>query len=70
MPTPTEKPIDQVTVSLSDGDFCRLVGNVLTEEIFRTDLKGRIEVKEIGEQRTTGSHGWIINCAFIQAEDV
>ena len=68
MPTPTEKPIDQVTVSLSDADFCRLVGNVLTEEIFRTDLKGRIEVESV-DYNDTGV-AWEVKCAFIQAEDV
>ena len=69
MPTPTKKPVDLVTVSLSDADFMRVVGDSMAE-VLNHEYNGRIEVIRIGvEKREVGPDRWVAECAFIPRDD-
>ena len=68
MSKPTDKPVDRVTVSLSDADFKRIVAKAVDDEILRADYSGRIEVTEITPLLDDERDGWLINCLFIPAE--
>ena len=68
MPTPTEKPVDRVSVSLSDADFKRIVGNALDEVLSPGYGAARIEVMEITPLLDDERDGWIIDTLFIPAD--
>lgn len=65
MSTPTEKPVDRVSVSLSDADFKRVVAKAMDDEILRADYRGRIEVLEITTMLDDEREGWVVDCLFI-----
>ena len=69
MSTPTEKPVDRVSVSLSQSDFCRLVSNALASSgaygILNAGHEGRIEVLDITTLLDDEREGWIIDTLFI-----
>ena len=67
MPTPTEKPVDRVSVSLSDSDFKRVVANAIAE-VLNHEYRGRIEVMEITTLTDDEREGWIVDCLFIPAD--
>ncbi len=66
MSTPTEKPVDRVSVSLSDADFKRIVGNSMLE-VLHTEFLGRVEVLDITTMLDDEREGWVIDCLFIPA---
>lgn len=65
MPQVTDKPVDRVSVSLSDEDFKRVVGLAIDKEILRAEYGGRIEVTEITTLLDDEREGWVIDCLFI-----
>ncbi len=65
MSTPTEKPVDRISVCLSQSDFCRLVAGVLGDEVLRPEYSGRIEVLEIRTLIDDDREGWIVDAVFI-----
>lgn len=68
MSTPTEKPVDRVSVSLSDADFKRVVAKAMDDEILRADYRGRIEVLEITTMLDDEREGWVVDCLFIPVD--
>ena len=69
MPTPTKKPVDLVTVSLSDADFMRVVGSAM-HEVLNKEYGGRIEAMSVMQQITDNApDGWAVECAFIPSDD-
>ena len=68
MSTPTEKPIDQVSVSLSDEDFNRILGDAMEEILSPENYGGRIEVTNVRTVTTIGERTRIIDCLFIPAD--
>ncbi len=66
---PTDKPVDRVSVSLSDADFKRIVGLAIDREILKADYSGRIEVTEILTLYDDEREGWVIDCLFIPEDD-
>jgi len=67
MSIPTEKPVDRVSVSLSDADFKRILGESM-KEVLNAEYQGRIEVTEITPLIDDERDGWIINCLFIPSD--
>ena len=68
MSKPTDKPVDRVTVLLSDEDFKRVVGNSMEEILSPEKYGGRIEVTAIGTQHCDERTGWYIDTLFIPAD--
>ncbi len=69
MSTPTEKPVDRVSVSLSDADFKRILGEAMREVLNSGEYgAGRIEVTEITPLLDDERDGWIINTLFIPSD--
>jgi len=68
MPTPTKKPVDLVTVSLSDADFMRIVGDAM-DEVINREYGGRIEVMSIARVRRPATDCWSVGCLLIPADD-
>ena len=68
MPTPTKKPVDLVTVSLSDPDFMRIVGDAM-DEVLNREYGGRIEVMTITRNRTAANDHWSVSCLLIPSDD-
>ena len=64
MPTPTEKPVDRVSVSLSDPDFKRIVGTAM-RTVLNKEYDGRIEVTDITTMLDDERDGWMVSCLFI-----
>ena len=66
---PTEKPVDRVSVSLSDPDLKRLLGEAMREVLNPGEYgAGRIEVTEITPLIDDERDGWIIGCLFIPSD--
>ena len=69
MSTPTEGPVDQVSVCLSNADFCRIVANAMADTVLKHEYRGRIEVTKIETLFCDEEDGWIIECLFIPEDD-
>lgn len=67
MSTPTEKPVDRVSVSLSDADFKRILGNAM-KEVLNKEYSGRIEVTSITTLLDDEREGWVVDTLFIPAD--
>ena len=64
MSTPTEKPVDDVVVTLSEDDFYRVVGNAM-HEVLNKEYGGRIEVTNVTPMADSG---WRVGTLFIPEE--
>jgi len=71
MPTPTEKPVDTVTVSLSDADFLNVVGKAM-EEVLNKEYSGKIVVMDLrarnisrGSIKSSLRRTWDVEAVFI-----
>ena len=67
MSIPTEKPVDRVSVSLSDADFKRILGESM-KEVLNAEYRGRIEILDITTMLDDERDGWIVDALFIPSD--